>query len=197
MQFVDFSNNELASLPETLLSEATALRRIALSNNSLESLPAGLFRSQSQSLEVIDLSGNRLSTLRAPLLGNLPLLATLDLSHNHLEAIESPAALRGLKSLQSLKLGRNRLTRLPNFPSLPSLRYLVLSHNYLDKLNNRLLFKVPSLSHLLLDDNRLVLEQYTIHMTRINLPGSKLMFNMTRAECTSVLTSMPSPKIAY
>lgn len=155
LKFVDFSNNELASLPETLLAGATALRRIALSNNSLETLPAALFRSQSQSLEVIDLSGNRLSTLRAPLLGNLPLLATLDLSSNQLESIESPAALRGLKSLQSLKLGRNRLTRLPNFPSLPSLRYLVLSHNFLDKLNNRLLYKVPSLSHLLLDDNRL------------------------------------------
>ena len=44
LKFVDFSNNELTSLPETLLSDATALRRIALANNSLETLPAGLFR---------------------------------------------------------------------------------------------------------------------------------------------------------
>jgi Leucine-rich repeat (LRR) protein len=177
LKFVDMSNNELSSLPESLLSEAAMLKRIGLSNNSLSDLPSALFRSQSQSLEVLDLSGNLLTTLQAPLLSNLPLLASLDLSYNEISSIESPAALRGLLTLQTLKLGNNKLVRLPNFPALPSLRYLVLSHNSLSRLNNRLLFKVPALSHLLLDSNHIeeLAEKFfsnSTHLTVLDLSGN-------------------------
>ncbi len=186
LKFVDLSNNDLSVLPDNLLAETVSLRRIGLANNSLTELPSVLFKSQSRSLEVLDLSGNRLRSLAAPLLANLPRLSSLDLSRNQLESVESPAALRGLTSLRSLKLGHNRLGRLPNFPALPSLRYLVLSDNALAKLNNRLLYRVPALSHLLLDANRLEelperLFANTTGLTVLDLSNNRLSEEIPRA----------------
>ena len=130
---LDLSNNELESLPAGVFFGLSVRYGLALSENRLESLPAGVFSGLSVRGSLL-LDNNELETLPAGVFSDLRANGTLDLSNNRLETL--PAGIfSSLSVLHRLDLSNNRLETLPAgiFSGL-SVRFLDLDNNALETL---------------------------------------------------------------
>jgi Leucine-rich repeat (LRR) protein len=123
-------NNALCDLPHgvsAMLGHASALTSLDLSFNAFATLPVGV--RDATALRRLNLRSNRLDTL--PLLHSDVALRTLDLSSNQLS--EWPAALDDtlLRQCRTLRLAHNRLTLVPSLMlgKLTHLEYLSLFGN--------------------------------------------------------------------
>jgi hypothetical protein len=123
---LDLEGLQITAIPREIGS-LTALRRLNLSRNLLDTLPAeiwGLGR-----LAQLDLGGNRLRALGEGV-GALRDLLFLGLRDNDLGSL--PGGLFELAQLEILLLSHNGLDSLPEgIASFPFLRYLDVSHNSL------------------------------------------------------------------
>ena len=82
---VDFSNNNLKSIPVGLFSNnLSCLTKVNLSQNNLRSLPEGLF-ADTPSLKFVSLAGNLLKEIRSDLFVSLLNLTHVDISSNELK----------------------------------------------------------------------------------------------------------------
>lgn len=162
----------LVSLPPHIGS-LDALRYLVLSDNLLDSLPAGLWDltrlveldlggnrigridprvGRLQSLLFLGLRGNGLGSLPDSLFG-LPNLETLLLAGNSLDTL--PEAVGGLAFLKYLDLSGNRLRALPyTVAALETLDSLDVSGNALESLPASIVL-MPSSTRVRLGDNRL------------------------------------------
>jgi Leucine-rich repeat (LRR) protein len=131
------------------------LRRLALNDNLLESLPPGTFDRLDQLVE-LDLSGNQLETLSSNAFRGLIHLEGLYLANNRLKRL-SPGVFEGVSQLQRLYLTHNRLKTLSPqiFHGLDNLRWLCLAHNRIRALSPGAFGKLPALRGLALQNNRL------------------------------------------
>ncbi len=141
LETLDLSGNRLSSLPDDL-GRFTKLRRLFLSDNLFEVLPAVL--STCPELNMIGLKANRIKAIPE---GALPeKLRWLILTDNQLEML--PASIGRLKLLQKLMLAGNRLTMLPTtMQQCRSLELLRISANRIEVLPEWLLH-LPRLSWL-------------------------------------------------
>ncbi|KAH7643426.1 hypothetical protein HUG17_10117 [Dermatophagoides farinae] len=137
LRILDLSFNQLRRLHQSLFKNTNLLQSLYLDNNLIDDMgiEPGIFQ-ELVDLRDLRLQHNRLKHIRKGVFYSLPNLRDLDLQMNEIEIIES---LESLASLQHLNLQGNHLTVfngqiLSNFPS--SLRYLQLSWNRLDSLQN-------------------------------------------------------------
>ncbi len=132
------------------------LASLDLSDNSLSSLPSGVFDHGPAGLSSLDLSGNSLSSLDAGVFDELVGLTSLDLSGNSLSSMPAGVFDR-LASLDELNLSGNSLSSLPAgvFDSQALLLGLDLSDNSLTSLDTDLLDLADSLEFLDLSGNGL------------------------------------------
>ena len=110
-------------------------------------------------LRELTLSGNRIIELQRGAFDRLPALRRLDLSRNRVLRIHPEAFLQHSGSLEELYLTNNALEHLGEvravLDSLPRLRYLDLSYNYIEEVPFGMLRGHPSLERLHLDHNRM------------------------------------------
>nr|XP_027195169.1 protein artichoke-like [Dermatophagoides pteronyssinus] len=137
LRLLDLSYNQIRHLHQSLFKNTNQLQSLYLDNNLIDDngIEPGIFQELVE-LRDLRLQHNRLKHIRKGVFYSLPNLRDLDLQMNEIEIIES---LESLASLQHLNLQGNRLTIfngqiLSKFPS--SLRYLQLSWNQLDSIQN-------------------------------------------------------------
>jgi len=81
-----------------------------LSDNQINEISSGVFKSLALSLRVLKLSGNRLRFTQLGALEDLKVLRELDLSSNLLSGPLGPFALPRMPALRSLRMTHNQLT---------------------------------------------------------------------------------------
>jgi Leucine rich repeat/Bacterial Ig-like domain len=83
------SNNSISSLPEGIFNKLTQLTRLDMTSNLLSSLPEGIFDKLTK-LTDLNISINRIRTLPSSLINKLSTLTTLDLSSNCFATEQEP-----------------------------------------------------------------------------------------------------------
>ncbi|XP_071445931.1 toll-like receptor Tollo [Hetaerina americana] len=156
LQVLDLSNNSVESLPAGALSGLSRLRELRLEGNALSFVADGAFQGLT-SLAVLRLSHNRLSSLPPELFASSRDLREIHLSNNSVSVL-APGLLAGLERLQLLDLSQNELTSdWVNGATLAGLVRLVvldISHNRLGPRIDAAVFRdLYSLQILRLSDN--------------------------------------------
>ncbi|KDD74769.1 hypothetical protein H632_c1086p0 [Helicosporidium sp. ATCC 50920] len=146
---LDASDCRLTEIPGWL-GQLTALHRLSLANNAIDSLPTNLF-DKLNALQTLDLRRNGLRVL--PDVQGLSSLRTLNLANNKLRLIPSDFGV--LRALQSLNLSSNALTALPaSLSKCSALQTLDVGGNPLQELPVSL-SQLSNLQTLILDDTGL------------------------------------------
>jgi hypothetical protein len=99
-------NPQLTSLPEDLFLPSPKLKRLSLSDNSLESIDAPIF-SGLRDLRLLDMSGNNISQVSEISFPVLPNLRTLNLGHNPVRVVFMNA-FSPLNKTESLVIGSSK-----------------------------------------------------------------------------------------
>ncbi|XP_047076141.1 LRR receptor-like serine/threonine-protein kinase GSO1 [Lolium rigidum] len=130
LEYLDFSNNHLTSIPQEL-ANCTSLQNIYLSNNNLVG-PIQLGIGSSTRLQSLDLSYNSITRLIPPGIGSYIRLEHLDLSYNHLTGPIAPW-LGNFTRLYYITLSNNLLTGNipPELGNATNLEFISLSNNHL------------------------------------------------------------------
>ena len=152
---LDLSDNSLESLPVGVFDGLGALFYLDLYNNSLSSLPVSVFNDLNM-LEDLDLGGNSLTSLPVGVFDGLGALEILELDSNSLTSLPV-GVFDELSSLKKLDLKDNGLNSLPVgvFDGLGALEILELDSNSLTSLPVGVFDELSSLTHLELDSNSL------------------------------------------
>ncbi|XP_069676782.1 protein artichoke [Periplaneta americana] len=171
-------------------------------------------------LREISLSGNRISEIQRGAFDRLPTLRKLDLSRNRVRRIHPEAFMQQLGNLEELWLAANSIDHVAEvralLDSLPRLRYLDLSYNYIEEVPFGALRGHPTLERLHLEHNRVqhiqreaftampALRELRLRNNSLsnfldgplwNLPGLKgldLSYNYFRHLDPRLLTNLPS-----
>ncbi|PSN56249.1 hypothetical protein C0J52_00418 [Blattella germanica] len=110
-------------------------------------------------LRELSISGNRITELQRGAFDRLPVLRRIDLSRNRLVRLHPEAFLQHSASVEELWLASNSLDHIGEvravLDTLPRLRYLDLSNNYIEEVPFGALRGHPTLERLHLDHNRL------------------------------------------
>lgn len=140
LQRLNFTSNNLWTLPEAVFCSLNSLTELNLANNFLQDVKdLGFSSSELNSCRIplrkLDLSSNSLSSLDVRAFGQLRKLESLQLASNNLNVIDD-GALGGLSTLINLNLAHNRFVALPNqlFAQTPYLQDLHLNNNSLSVL---------------------------------------------------------------
>ncbi|KAK0635085.1 RAM signaling pathway protein-domain-containing protein [Bombardia bombarda] len=123
---IDLSRKKIRDLPDEIVDILKdELERLALSHNSLESLPARI--AEWTSLRYLNVRHNKMKEFPLALCG-LKSLEILDLGRNMLQVL--PPEIIKLSSLKVLSLPKNRISRLPLcLADMPSLHVIKLEGN--------------------------------------------------------------------
>ncbi|BFZ10095.1 hypothetical protein BsWGS_13133 [Bradybaena similaris] len=170
LKAIDFAGNRFAILDYGTFRGLNELFYLDLRNNLLSYLPFTIFKGLT-SMAYLYLSGNQLKDL--PKLSYMSELYTLDISSNRLSMIGSQQ-LAGLDKLESLFVNDNHLTILPPnlFAGCPSLLQVYLHNNRITDLGS--LGTHPSLAILTLNDNQL--GDFIAESPFIHLPNLQYLF---------------------
>jgi Leucine-rich repeat (LRR) protein len=148
--YLNLSENELSTLPETL-GAMLKLVELRLYNNNIDTLPESI--GKLSRLQELHLDHNRIVVLPQSI-GELHALKELRLANNALTSL--PASIDGLTNLRRLDLRDNRLASLPDaIGRLPQLTHLDLRGNALISLPEGI-STLPQLQKLDLRWNRLL-----------------------------------------
>ncbi len=152
---LDLRDSGITELREDDFSGLGNLELLRLEDNSLSTLPVGIFTGLS-SLTDLTLCCTNLSQLPEEVFHGLDTLENLQLWSNSLSELPE-GIFRGLSNLEQLGLGSNRLTQLPEevFNGLSSLTHLQLKANLLSELPEGIFRGLSNLEFLDLRDNRL------------------------------------------
>lgn len=143
------SEYSVTSLEELRAKSGSPIRRITLSTNLTE-VPREIL-DHAPHVEFLDLSHNKLNQL-PDWLGQLPSLEILFLSYN--QFVEVPAVIGRCRSLRMLGMRNNVLERIAEGALPPSLEWLTLTNNRLEKIPESISV-LKKLKKLLLAGNRL------------------------------------------
>ncbi|KAK9888759.1 hypothetical protein WA026_000984 [Henosepilachna vigintioctopunctata] len=150
---LDISYNYYKRLEPLFLMNLPSLRRLDVNNNKLVTIDPITF-SVTPLIESINISNNDLQFIHPSTLKHLHNLYELDISHNQLEEflVDIP------KELEHLHLKFNKLRMIPLIRGTKeffSLKYLDVSHNFIDKINQYSLKGFPFLKRLYIKHNLL------------------------------------------
>uniref|UniRef100_A0A146LFE4 Protein toll n=3 Tax=Lygus hesperus TaxID=30085 RepID=A0A146LFE4_LYGHE len=164
LERLDLSINNLWRLPEGVFCPLHSLQFLNLTRNRLRDLTSLRYGSSSTqrcgvNLRTLDLSNNSIETLPAGVLSKLSRLQELHLQSNIINFI-ADHALDGLTSLTYLDLGHNKLVNLPPeiFSDTRELKELHLQNNSINVLAPGLFNGLSNLLVLDLSDNELTHE---------------------------------------
>lgn len=132
---LQITDSFIDKIPESYVNDDYAIQSLVMSNNSIETLDAGLIAGN---LTYLDLSQNRLSYINNRTFDRMNNIVFLGLGSNRIENM-SVYAFSGLSKLVHLDLSRNNLTYLMDAIFLPlvSLQQLNLSSNRLEALSEK------------------------------------------------------------
>ena len=155
LQELCLNDNQLQSLPETLLQTCTQLQRLFLSHNQLQNLPETLLQACTQ-LRMLPLSHNQLQNLPETLLTTCTELQGLYLHNNQLQNLPENL-LQACTQLKDLYLDHNQLQNLPEnlLTTCTELEKLYLDCNQFQSLPENWLETCTQLQELRLNDNQL------------------------------------------
>jgi Leucine-rich repeat (LRR) protein len=138
--------------------ELPALSVLRLDDNHFDRLSEASFVDM-PSLHEIALAGNRIAELQRGAFDRLPALRKLDLSRNRVRRIHPETFLQQASTLEELWLTANSLDHVAEtrtlLDSLPRLRYLDLSYNFIEEVPFGAFRGHPTLERLHLDHNRI------------------------------------------
>lgn len=204
---LQFSNNQLDTLPEGLFQNLTTLREIILYGSQLTSLPENLFQNLT-GLRKIVLDDGLLTSIPKGLFQGLINLESLSLRNNKLTELHEEL-FQGLTNLHFLFLDKNQLTTVHEglFQGLINLRWLYLNNNQLTTLPKDLFQGLAALNKILLNDNQLTalpeglfqkltkLEAVTLQNNCLTALPTSLFQGSTRLKrlflCNNLLTGFP------
>ena len=136
----------LTGIPRTF-GEFPNLQKLQLQENNIRRVKN---LERCKALKSINFNNNRLESESLSVFGKLPHLESIDLSSNRLTSLQKLQDCAGLTTLNAAK---NQIRRIPEFPALSRLKYLDLSGNPLEKLEN--IHYMENLTRLILDTGRL------------------------------------------
>lgn len=140
---INLHGENLTAIPD-IIFRCKNLRKLNLSNNQLTAIPRDI--TNLKKLKVLNLSYNKLTQIQS-WVGKMQSLEILDISHNLIKSL--PRQIQHI-TLEKLIASNNLFTTLDGL-TMPSLKYLVLSHNKIEQLSPHTLS--ASLSHLWLNGN--------------------------------------------
>lgn len=146
LRTLDLSENRFVKLPEEI-GKFSALKQLNLSSNRLMSLPESI--GCLTKLEILNCSRNQLSQLPSSL-SKLTHLKQANFSDNRIG--QFPLPLCGLKHLDVLDLSRNQITVLPDAVAGLFVTELIVNQNQISSLSEKLA-ECPRLKTLRLEEN--------------------------------------------
>ena len=151
--WLGFSGSGITRLREDDFKGLTTLTQLDLSDNSLTTLPAGIFRDLS-SLEMLWLKHNSLIELPKDAFLGLNSLTWLQLDYNNLITLPE-GIFSGLSNLERLWVQEATLETLPDgvFDGLVALKELLLTNNHLRSTPEGVVRGLSNLEYLRLDGN--------------------------------------------
>lgn len=170
---LDLSHGSIFSLGFRLFETLKALKVLNVAHNKINTIAREAFYGL-DSLQVLNMSFNLLGELYNPNFHGLPNVAYIDLQKNHIGIVQDET-FRSLPRLQTLDLRDNALKTIHFIPSIPTLylggnklvtlpntkftaNFVQLSENRLERVDELyLLFQIPHLQILILNQNRLSL----------------------------------------
>ena len=197
LQNLDISDNVIVSLDKTSLRDLGVISLVQLnaSRNYISNIDEEAFLGQSK-LQTVDLSSNSLMNIEPKTFIRNPSLEILSLSSNqYLRLPEEgpflaskslrvlklsdcnfyylpPETFQKLPKLQELYISHNKFEALNSLPSVGSLTFLDISHNYLTDLQSDIFNAVPKLKYLSLSYNRLSTLNMTVMSHLANVSSS-------------------------
>uniref|UniRef100_A0A0N5ATT6 Leucine-rich repeat-containing protein let-4 n=1 Tax=Syphacia muris TaxID=451379 RepID=A0A0N5ATT6_9BILA len=150
-------HNNLTSLPTQAITSLHALKRLDLSNNSINDLVADDTLPPVPKLYDLSLADNHICEVHKSVFDNVKnSLQTLNLGRNCLRSVPA-SAIRGFKKLKALHLHGNNITALNllSFMNLPVLSLLNLASNKIAAIHRQAFLNVPLLKYLYLSGNQI------------------------------------------
>ncbi|XP_026174563.1 toll-like receptor 5 [Mastacembelus armatus] len=130
VHILDLSKNRIFALQQGVFSPLKEVTVIDISKNKVNQIHRNAFKGLEAHLKMLNLSHNMLGELYSYTFSSLTSLQLLDLSHNHIGVL-GYRSFSGLPNLKSLYLTGNSLRDLGFPESLPSLDHLLLNDNKL------------------------------------------------------------------
>lgn len=149
------NSNNLAVLPDVLLSNCSSLELLSLSHNRINVLPDGVFAG-CFSLEKLYLQGNQLTSLPPQVFHGLTSLEGVYISNNRLEFLPQ-GVFADATALNTVHAEGNLLSVLVDgsFVNLPQLESIYLHNNNITEIQTGTFAGLPSLKHLVLYGNNI------------------------------------------
>lgn len=155
LKHLELYGNQLKEVPDKLLEGLNNLEELHLSYNHLTKIPERFFAT-TKNIKVIALDNNQMACLNAGVFDGLNNLEELHLSHNHLTNI-AEALFATTKNLKRVELNNNQVVRLSGrvFDGLTKLEWLDLSNNKLQEIEVTTFDDLACLTYLDLSNNNL------------------------------------------
>ena len=200
LEEVNFSNNNIWSLPSGMMCELLSMKLLNLSTNHLMGASdLGLSTCRIPLLH-LDLSRNFISSLNKEDLSPMPSLELLNLSNNQINSVFEDTFVSVLK-LKQVDLSNNQLSALPAnlFNRSLSLETLHLQNNSLTSLDPNLLIGLTNLQVLNLSSNSLTSHQLSreTFSSLASLHTLDLSFNQLSKIVTEVFSSLTSLQFLF
>jgi hypothetical protein len=192
LQRIDFSRNQLHSLPDDLFHGLTGLQELTFYENQLNSLPEGIFYGLTR-LHTLHFGGNQLKCLPDRLFEGLSRLQVLSLNDNRLTSLPE-GLFCGLAELQTLFLYNNQLTSLPEaiFHGLSALDALYLGYNQFVTLPKDLFQGIKVCQELSLSHNCLIFLPEELFSGMQELRSLALSYNQLNSLPERLFYSLPA-----
>ncbi|XP_012225901.1 chaoptin isoform X2 [Linepithema humile] len=148
LQYLDFSNNKIRSLPATSFHFLKRIKRIELQDNEIDNIPKGTFQGDIHStLEEINFAFNQVRGLQTHTFVDLLALMTINLEDNAVEKIERRTFMN-MNRLKYINLRGNKIRDITDeaFQNLPDLEFLDLAYNKLNEFDFASFDQVGTLS---------------------------------------------------
>ncbi|XP_053672304.1 chaoptin [Anopheles nili] len=197
LERLDLRNNRIRSLKSKVFANLGSMKEVLLAGNQLghvdERALAGM-----DVLQKLDLSDNLLSEFPSEALGSVVALKVLNISLNNIAKLESNH-LAQMRSLQILDISRNSIaTILPGtFREQLLLKYLDLSLNSLRTIEDDAFEGLDNLQTLILRDNNILFIPGSALGRLPKLSNLYLDFNRVAALSSSILKSIQPENIRY
>lgn len=156
-------NNAFETIDDFAFSNLTKLQNLYLVKNNLATINRNTFAGLSELL-ILNLGENGIHSIEIGAFADLKKLKTLDIHKNKLKVLNDHL-LDGMSQINTLILGGNELNRINDGNSLytlTGLQVLYLDNNSISDLDLVKLTRLPSLRKLILNHNKINLENYII-----------------------------------
>ncbi|XP_055612722.1 chaoptin isoform X2 [Uranotaenia lowii] len=197
LERIDLRFNRLHSLKSNIFANLQSMKELLLAGNLITNVDERAFMGADM-IQKLDLSDNLISDFPTAALSSIQSLKVLNLSLNNVEKLEAKH-LQPLKNLQILDISRNVIASiLPGtFREQMLLKYLDLSLNSLRTIEDDAFEGLDNLQTLILRDNNILLIPGSALGRLPRLSNLYLDFNRVAALSSNILKSIQPENIRY